>query len=374
MKILHVASFHGNVGDNAHHHGMRQAFESLMGPQQWIPHEIRHYYRSWHDKSFDEDFANLANMHDAVVIGGGNFFEICHDYSETGCTINISPRILDKISVPLFFNALGFDIRQGHTDQNARRFRSFLDSLLRRPRTVVSFRNDGSAHNFTQVYGEFDDRIQIIPDGGFFLADLGIHPMPRCVGINLAADMPHIRFEHLPYERFIENIQMVIEILAREEHCHFRLFPHISKDYKPILDLLDVLDDRVTKFNLEVMPYRTGQGSEIDFFRSYAECELVAGMRFHSVVCAYGLGRTVVPLDSYPRIHHVFREIDEPGVPLNIAIPTFVESFLARARTAFQMQPDHSSTLAKLRSDQRKVLKLVQHAFVGCDTESRLAK
>ena len=41
MKILHIASFLGNIGDNFNHLGTRKLLESKLGKIQWFELEIR---------------------------------------------------------------------------------------------------------------------------------------------------------------------------------------------------------------------------------------------------------------------------------------------------------------------------------------------
>ena len=46
MKILHIASFNGNIGDNAHHNGFRKNFSEIIGVRNliWDELEIRKFY------------------------------------------------------------------------------------------------------------------------------------------------------------------------------------------------------------------------------------------------------------------------------------------------------------------------------------------
>ena len=44
MKILHLASFTGNIGDNANHSGFRYWFEKYNDEAEWTELEIREFY------------------------------------------------------------------------------------------------------------------------------------------------------------------------------------------------------------------------------------------------------------------------------------------------------------------------------------------
>ena len=87
MNILHIASFSGNIGDNANHMGFRGWFNSMV-PQEviWDNIEIRDFYRG--ERKWDKSFVDLANNYDLVVIGGGNYFELWVEKSPTGTSIS----------------------------------------------------------------------------------------------------------------------------------------------------------------------------------------------------------------------------------------------------------------------------------------------
>ena len=107
MKVLHVASFRGNIGDNANHAGFRPWFESMLGQApEWIEFEICDVYRK--TRAFDADFAKQANTCDLVVIGGGNYFELWVENSPTGTSISVPDDVMDAIKPPIFINALGW--------------------------------------------------------------------------------------------------------------------------------------------------------------------------------------------------------------------------------------------------------------------------
>ena len=134
MKVLHVASFRGNIGDNANHAGFRPWFQALAGrPIAWTEFEIRDVYRK--TRAFDASFATEANAADLVVIGGGNYFELWVKDSPTGTSISVTDDVMADIRTPIFINALGVDDAQGYTKETLGRFGKFLARLL--PRTNI---------------------------------------------------------------------------------------------------------------------------------------------------------------------------------------------------------------------------------------------
>lgn len=74
LKILHVASFIGNIGDNASHAGLYNILDKFSEPYLVDCVEIREFYLNYKAgpiKIFDESFVSCANKYDLVVIGGG---------------------------------------------------------------------------------------------------------------------------------------------------------------------------------------------------------------------------------------------------------------------------------------------------------------
>ena len=130
LRVLHVASFSGNIGDNANHAGFRRWFEGLAGgPALWSEFEIRDVYRGL--RGFDAAFAAEANTYDLVVVGGGNYFELWVENSPTGTSFSVGEDAWAALKVPVFFNALGVDAGQGVPAVSRERFCRFMGRCWR---------------------------------------------------------------------------------------------------------------------------------------------------------------------------------------------------------------------------------------------------
>ena len=98
IRVLHIASFTGNIGDNANHMGFRPWFEKVSSVSvSWDNLEIREFY--WKERKWDMDFVDLANSYDLVVIGGGNYFELWVEDSPTGTSIIFLVRLTGSPSL-----------------------------------------------------------------------------------------------------------------------------------------------------------------------------------------------------------------------------------------------------------------------------------
>ena len=339
LKVLHLASFSGNIGDNANHNGFRRLLcETLDTGLACTDLEIREFY--WKERRFDADFVALCNAHDLVVIGGGNYFELWVPDSATGTSIDIAPDILAAIQTPVVFNALGVDVGQGLPKGNAAKFRGFLDTLLGSDQFVVSVRNDGARDSLREHIGaSYAEAVHLVADGGFFVttrpAFQGLVPGGAVtIGINLAGDLPDLRFggdRHAFAQQLADGLTA---LMGGREEIHLLLFAHIFRDFDPLHALLDALPDPLRRRRVAVAPYVMGQGAECGFFDLYRRCAAVLGMRFHANVCPIGLGVPTVGLSTYPQIDRLYRELGLDERVVDVTTPDFATELVAKTRSS----------------------------------------
>ncbi len=318
LRVLHVASFTGNIGDNANHLGLRRLLEENLGCAiDYSEFEMREVY--WGQRRFDADFARLANQHDLVMFGGGNYFELWVEHSATGTSIDISREVLDAITTPVVFNALGVDPGQGASDQALTRFRLFLDYVMAREGWLLSCRNDGSMQTLRSLVGErYAEAFFHLPDYGFFRPHehhfhAELNPDARNAVVQLAGDMPEVRFAdrsagRLDLSGFISEITVTIEGLSAAGF-HVILVPHIFSDLHLIDRVMQHLPDPLRRRCMSVAPYVTGFPGARYIFSLYRQADLVLGMRFHANVCAYAFDRPCIGLSSYRQIDELYREL-----------------------------------------------------------------
>ncbi len=318
LRVLHVASFTGNIGDNANHLGLRHLLEANMGRAiDYTEFEMREVY--WGQRRFDADFARLANQHDLVMVGGGNYFELWVEHSATGTSIDIDREVLDAITTPMVFNALGVDPGQGASEQALKRFRRFLDYVMAREGWLLSCRNDGSMQTLRSLVGErYAETFVHLPDYGFFLPPenhfhVELNPAARNAVVQLAGDMPEVRFGdrsagRLDLDGFIEEMATAIEGLSAAGY-HVILTAHIFRDLQLIDRVMQRLPDPLRRRHIAVAPYLTGFAGARYIFSLYRQADLVLGMRFHANVCAYALDRPCIGLSSYRQIDDLYKEL-----------------------------------------------------------------
>ncbi len=323
LKILHLASFDGNVGDNANHKGSRAFLKKNLGYDiEYTNLEIREFY--WNVRKFDQEFVQFSNQHDVVMIGGGNYFELWVENSHTGTSLNLSREILEKIKSPIVFYALGCDAGQGVPEENVSKFKKFLDYLNSSSKYLVSVRNDGSEDTIRDFLGErYLKNIYKVPDGGFFTeVEDFYHPeLPdskKVIAVNLAGDMLDRRFgdngidsSKISYEQFLKAFGSLINNqLKQDAEICIVFIPHIFKDIGVIADVLQNVEDRFRRNRITVAPYLHGKNAQEYIFDLYRKCNLVLGNRFHANVCSIGLGVPTIGLVNYPQIEKTYKELN----------------------------------------------------------------
>lgn len=300
MNFLQLASFSGNIGDNAQISGLRYSLKRHFGESLTFSDlEIRQFYQSWNELRFDREFAHFSNQNDALIIGGGGFFDMNFPYSASGTTIDISNEVFDLIEVPIVFYALGCNQLRAPAPECVDKFRQFLDNVLADDKSLVSVRNDGSYDVIEQYLGPFyAERIHEIPDPGFFfqpdesfcnLYNPLLNPNFSYLGICLAGDDPHLRYGSK--SGFAESMAEALrDFLNMETTTNLIFFPHIYKDIDIIHSVLEFFPDQLRRMRVQIAPCFQGNPAEQYIFSLYRKCELIISNRFHGVVVPISLG------------------------------------------------------------------------------------
>lgn len=354
LKVLHLASFSGNIGDNANHAGARAQFaQNLSFQLDYTELEIREFY--WKQRFFDDELTRYANQFDLLLIGGGNYFELWVEHSRTGCSIDLPPELLARVCCPVLFYGLGVDAGQGVPDACLQRFREFMDYLLADDRFFVAVRNDGAVATLEQYLGNhYADAITAVPDGGFFIKP-GQHQHPEVVNfsrnlvINLAGDMLETRFKGqsglLSADGFYKEFAFCLEQLLDGNPDLGAVFvPHIFRDYAPISSVIEFLPDAVRRRRIAVAPYLVGAAGSDKQFSLYQQASLVLAMRFHASVCPLGMGVPTLGLVCYPQISHLYRELGIQSHAVDVSRVGFRDALIAKALNVLdgQSKPDVS--------------------------------
>lgn len=325
MKVLHVASFNGNIGDHGNHRGFRRCLSKYIGEDFTFDElEIREFYKSWGIRKFDSTFVDYVNQYDLLVIGGGNFFELCWDYSQTGTTIDLSVDLMKQIKPKILFNGMGIDDKNGTVNpENITKFKVFLEYIVNNSNILLSVRNDGSKEIANKYFSkQINENILRIPDGGFFIdpkeyEHVEIPQGKKIIAINLAGDSENIRFSNdgkdgrLTKKEFeAECADAINEILSKHKDVHLVMTAHIVKDFEIMVAVLNKVSDIYVRTRITIAPCVNGNITDGDYiFDLYRKADLVIGMRYHANVCAIAVGTPTIGIVNFSKHKEMYRDI-----------------------------------------------------------------
>lgn len=369
MKILHVATFIGNIGDNASHIGFQKILEENVGQNYQIDQlEIRKTYAvynlsdSWR---FDMDFARKANQYDLVLIGGGHFLDFWVKNSFTGTTLDISDEVLDAIKVPIMIVSMGCMHRTDVPEENIPKLRHFLDRLLERNNTTIAFRNDGSSSVVRDFVGnKYYENIPEVLDSGFFYdTDASMYrPVDKpYIIMNSTVDqlfMKSTQVGEIDPDFYNNEMLKVINHFIKNTDYDIVFAPHIYADYKAIDKLLSKLDNFHVRTRVALTPYVQGNYGCDMIFSAYKNSDLVIGMRFHANVCSLSMNNLSVGIAATDRVVNAYKHIGAENRIVK-ADSDFSDKVIEKANYLLSnksvVQKQNLENLNKRREETRKI-------------------
>ena len=318
MKILHLASFVGNIGDNASHIGLARILTQVLGDYQIEQLEIRRFYQSYRlaDKArFDRSFIAMANQYDLLLIGGGGFLDYWVDPSQTGTTIDIAPALLAELTVPTLISSVGCAPHKAVPPGNIAKLRYFLDAILAQKNIRLAVRNDGSVTAISRDIGaHYLQHIAEILDHGFFYQSdtLPLLPVTNYVAINITQDqlgMLRANGQVIDTSIYYHEMARVIDFLCLQSNRKVVLVPHIPSDLVAINTLVSKLDDNLVRRYVSVAPLLQGDAGAKVNFSVYANSELVLASRLHANICSLAMSKPTIGLVALDRVAYVYQQL-----------------------------------------------------------------
>jgi polysaccharide pyruvyl transferase WcaK-like protein len=364
VKILHVASYTGNIGDNASHIGLTNILHRILGDGFEIERlEIRRFYKSYSlpDKlSFDKDFVEYANKKDFLIVGGGGFFDYWVPNSRTGTTIDISEEALSKLSVPSLFVSVGSMPHQLVPEGNIDKFHRFLQQLSNKKNVRVAVRNDGSKREINRLFaGEFDGWINEILDNAFFYepdpsVSCLVSPKPY-IAVNTTLDqlsMHNKIIGKIDYESFKKEFVSLLQRIIDQTDYNIVFVPHIFKDLQAFREILQGINDFYIRSRVIVAPYVQGEYGCNLLMSVYNNASAVVGMRFHANVCPVAMGKKVIGLAALDRIIHMY---DSIGMGDNVVLANGDFSSAVYDRISKTLVNDNTRSVADRKEKTKEI-------------------
>ena len=360
IKILHVASFTGNIGDNASHLGLYNVLKTVLGDRLDIEQvEIRRFYKKYSlaDKmNCDLEFTQKANAKDLLILGGGGFLDYWVPNSETGTTFDMSDEILDKLIVPTLFVSVGCMPHQPVPEGNIDKFHHFLQKVGSKKNMRIAVRNDGSILEIKRLFGsEFEGIITEILDNGFFYEpslkfSCRLLEKPY-IAINTTLDqltMKNRMIGNINYSQLREELLSLLQRIIDETDYSLVFVPHIFKDLQAFRELLEGMNDFYIRSRVAIAPYLQGNYGCNYLMSVYNQADSVLSMRFHANVCPLSMGKRTVGLAALDRVVHMYNSIGKSSdcIPVN-------EKFADKVyKKMIDISPNNSDTLISERKVQ----------------------
>ena len=314
-EYIHIASFAGNIGDLINHQGFYSSFELEEKNIKKI--EMRRFYRNCREGKleFDENLTDEINRAKALIVGGGGFFDVYWNESNTGTTLNMSKKFIDSIRVPVIVNAMGFHVDRTKTEA-IKKFYKFFCYIKEKPNWYISIRNDGSGKRLQELYGcGILDGLNIVPDNGFMIKNKvkcsGV-PIDKTIGFNLTNELIDLKYTNgISAEYFNSEISKLILNFLKKDYCCI-FFLHTPQDITTLIKIMNQIGAEKFRNNIVIAPYLPFDisGGLEDFLYYYSKCKLVIGMRFHANVACIASNIPVIGLSIHEQISDMYDEIE----------------------------------------------------------------
>ena len=321
MKLLHISSFKGNIGDLISHEGTYELFKQILTPNYFVTQkEIRKTYMDYFhsDKwAFDSEFVDEVNTFDLTVIGGGNFLDYWISESNTATTVNLDKKNVQKITKPLLFMSIGSMPKYSITQKNIFDYSRFMD-LLNEKKIFVGLRNDGSKDimrdnlkldNWSNIYD--------VLDSAFFYPIhkvLSNEKSKKYILINTTLDQLEFSNRLIrSYSASIykEQLKLVIEYILDETDYDILFVPHIHQDLKAINEIIDDLDKYYVKFRIIIHGVYHSKDQINSFLGLYKDATHIIAMRYHSNISALILNKSLSSIIAQDRVYSLIKKIDK---------------------------------------------------------------
>lgn len=314
MKLLHIASFIGNVGDILSNYALQAYLYRCFGRNIKIDRlEIRRFHKNapvdWM-LDFDTVIEHAARHYDRILIGGGGFLDYWVPDSGTGATIDISLKMVEKLKTRLVISSVGAYPHRDVPDENFGRFSAFIEALQASPEVRLMFRNDGSVENLARVFGaEFAAGLRSDGDHCYLLEYPALltetlYQRPYVV-LNVAPDQLGM-YSHLrgviDGDHFYKYLSKALLTVAEVYCCDIVFVPHLPQDCNAVLRLTEILPDAFVRERFKVFQFDGTENIVSPVVSVYKRSIANISVRLHSNILSVLLDQPTVSLGVLDRV------------------------------------------------------------------------
>ncbi len=291
-KIIHLAPFNRNIGDNA----LNLAIEEMLGTR--MKFERMELVGNPFDRKVYERLADS----DGVIFGGGGVIHSCSgdnsrkNRTKSGTMWNMNQTLIRSIAEKTCLYSVGFNRFEGEPpplDAMA----TFFGTLLSAG-SLISMRNDGSAKRLSTYFPEFKGLIPTIPDPGLLYRGKAGFRQGNYVIVQIATDRLNFRYPD-GLDSFIDLLNRILASIPYRKI----LLPHTNADeavYRELGPRLAI--DEVIPLNLSIK-------KTPEMIGLYAGAKFSISTRGHSQLCSIGNQCPTFAISTHSKVKGFFDTI-----------------------------------------------------------------
>ena len=278
MRVLHIAAYNRNVGDNIAIINARKSWEEHVDNIIWLDQDVGQYWNPQLTiQNLINHFQQISQTVDAILVGGGGLVEYGgYEHNATGYKLPFNKQILTSINTPVFFHGVGINIFRGGIPYSAKAKQALQETIDYSG--GFSVRNDGSFEKIRDWIQLDTTNVDVIPDPGLLYLDQVQVPQKEFIlkgGFQPAFNSsPGINRERFGSD---DNIEW-----TKQFSKQFICYPHTPKDYgripaTPVVDHIEFGNTYVKTPNT------------LKFLELYKKVDYVVAMRGHGQLITIGM-------------------------------------------------------------------------------------
>ena len=312
MKIIHFGIHekeNENSGDTVLFKVTKKVFELKFPEVEWINRTL------W-DRLTIDDINEINNSCDLILIGGGGLLlkdQKGAEKSISGWQFNCSTELIERINKPIVVFGIGYNRFRDQEDFDDV-FVENINALVKRT-IFFGLRNNGSINKLRPYLKDQSKNkltLQCCPTVIYreVMKQKSKHKNnKKIISFNLAYDRPDKRFKN-EKNQLTQIKEFLTTIMKKEYILHICLHKSIDKEIVKYftqneLKTIKIIDLSKSSYE-EIVSY-------------YSMIDIAIGMRGHSQMIPFGLGKNIISIISHEKIKYFLEDNDlmDYGVEIN---------------------------------------------------------
>ncbi len=342
VELCHISAFsYRNAGDAVLPVVLRDLYNQKIGIKKW---DSIHVHTAVEEKQL-----NIINSTNGLVIGGGGLFlKDTNPNNISGWQWPCSIENLNKINVPIFMFAVGYNRFRGQEDFSPI-FRENLNAFVKKA-SFIGIRNTGSINRIKEYLdsNELKEKLSFQPCMTTLISK--VYPTlcdytkkEDFIAVNCAFDREGLRFNS---QEILISIARVVKKIS--ERTSIKYYSHMQSD-KKILKYFDELE----------IPYQLVElYSPRKVIYAYSTPRLVIGMRGHAQLIPFGCQTPILSIISHDKIKWFLEDISHPEWGVDVLDRSFEDHLLERA---VELYNSSEKCIAEIVIEQEKLWQVTQN-------------